>query len=1273
MTTQYTPILKLALPVQGELSGTWGDVVNDNITSMVEQAIAGLSVVNTWTTNSHVLTTANGTTAESRAAMLSLTDSGTALTGAGSVICPALSKVYIVKNGTAQVITVKTAAGSGIAVPVGKTMLVYCDGTNVLEAVDHIVTLSAGTLTITGLTTFASLKGTGAVTVTNILDEDNMASDSATALATQQSIKAYVDSQVGTVDTLSEILAIGNTSGANNLIIDNGQAITTNTINETTAASGVTIDSVLLKDDGVNATNLEITNLKANDGTSAGSIADSTGVVTLASSVLTTADINGGTIDGTTLGATTPSSVAATTGSFSSTLGVTGAATFSSTVAGAFNGTLGATTPASVAATTLSTTGDISLPDGAKAIFGAGSDLQIFHDGSNSYIQSTTGNLNFTTAGGAEFAVTAANNGAVTLFHDGSTKLATTATGIDVTGTVTADGLDVDTGDAGNGLNYGFDVKNAASGSATSYAMPAISWSNGGLRWASVHGERNPAGGYGGSFVVNTMNSSGSAVKRLGIDSGGDISFYEDTGTTAKFFWDASAESLGIGTSSPVSKLQVRNDSDTDYNPSTAAFNTILTLQNNTSGASNNALLSFTTESNGEWYIGGVQNSGNTAADFVFASRASGARAERMRIDASGNVGLGVVPSAWGSYYSTINAGSAGNLSFFTGQTNAPVANVGVNLYNDNTNFRYAATGAASFYQQYVGEHRWYNVASGGVGDIATPVQAMTLDASGDLTTTGAATFGGNVTGKNATFVTTTAASLISIGDTAAGTYSLLRMYGGSGKYNFQVGVQNNVNNAFEITPSTALGGTTFTTPALLIDGTTGAATFSSTLSVGNIATFTNDNQYLVFNRPTTGDFAYIGTASNTTGGSATDLGIRAENNLILGAGGYGADLTIATTGAATFGGTVDSKGQMIIRRTTSPNEQLRLASEDGIVSITAYNGVSTDRVAIHFVQDTTGTDYTPMVIDASGSVGIGVVPIAHHYKSLEIGNAGSQITGRTEADTYFMSGLYWSSSSTIKYAVSSVPVGYYNITNGAHSWNNSAAGTAGNDATINTAMTLDASGNLLVGASSTGEAHILQSSGASKLTLSVTNANATTPYGQKINFSAAAPNDATYYFLTCADTSATRATIRSNGGLANYSANDANLSDEREKNQFGLLGSTTACLREWEIVKYLYKDEDQTLDPKYGVIAQQVAPHCPEVITDWVKVKGVDEVLWTDEDELPEGVAVGDVKTAAVQQVDRIGVKEQQMFWMLVKSHQEALDTIDALTARIEALEGAK
>jgi hypothetical protein len=66
---------------------------------------------------------------------------------------------------------------------------------------------------------FDSLSGTGAVAITDIKDEDNMASDSATMLATQQSIKAYVDAQVDTVDTLSEVLAIGNTTGGTDVSV----------------------------------------------------------------------------------------------------------------------------------------------------------------------------------------------------------------------------------------------------------------------------------------------------------------------------------------------------------------------------------------------------------------------------------------------------------------------------------------------------------------------------------------------------------------------------------------------------------------------------------------------------------------------------------------------------------------------------------------------------------------------------------------------------------------------------------------------------------------------------------------------------------------------------------------------------------------------------------------------------------------------------------------------------------------------------------------------
>lgn len=88
--------------------------------------------------------------------------------------------------------------------------------------------------------------------------------------------------------------------------------------------------------------------------------------------------------------------------------------------------------------------GNVDFADNAKIVVGSGDDLQIYHDGSNSYIQSATGNLNITTANGAEFALTAVNNGAVSLFHDGSTKLATTSDGVNVTGRITADNITVD-------------------------------------------------------------------------------------------------------------------------------------------------------------------------------------------------------------------------------------------------------------------------------------------------------------------------------------------------------------------------------------------------------------------------------------------------------------------------------------------------------------------------------------------------------------------------------------------------------------------------------------------------------------------------------------------------------------------------------------------------------------------------------------------------------------------------------------------------------------
>jgi hypothetical protein len=125
------------------------------------------------------------------------------------------------------------------------------------------------------------------------------------------------------------------------------------------------------------------------------------------------------------------------------------------TVTGDITGTLATAAQPNITSvgtlTGLTTTGDINFGDDDKAIFGAGSDLQIFHNGVASVIQDNgTGNLfiqgssavNITNVGSSETYASFNENGASSLYYDNAVKLATTATGIDVTGTATMDGLD---------------------------------------------------------------------------------------------------------------------------------------------------------------------------------------------------------------------------------------------------------------------------------------------------------------------------------------------------------------------------------------------------------------------------------------------------------------------------------------------------------------------------------------------------------------------------------------------------------------------------------------------------------------------------------------------------------------------------------------------------------------------------------------------------------------------------------------------------------------
>lgn len=160
MASTYSTRLRLELMASGDQSGTWGTTTNTNLGTLVEAAIAGRAAVS-MTDADYTLTTANGTTDEARNMILNISG---ALTATRNVICPAVSKLYVVKNATTggQSIILKTASGSGVTIGNGLTSLVFCDGTNVVEGVNRVGDLDVtGTLVVTNDALFGATTTTG--------------------------------------------------------------------------------------------------------------------------------------------------------------------------------------------------------------------------------------------------------------------------------------------------------------------------------------------------------------------------------------------------------------------------------------------------------------------------------------------------------------------------------------------------------------------------------------------------------------------------------------------------------------------------------------------------------------------------------------------------------------------------------------------------------------------------------------------------------------------------------------------------------------------------------------------------------------------------------------------------------------------------------------------------------------------------------------------------------------------------------------------------------
>jgi len=220
------------------------------------------------------------------------------------------------------------------------------------------------------------------------------------------------------------------------------------------------------------------------------------------------------------------------------------------------------------------------------------------------------------------------------------------------------------------------------------------------------------SGGYASSINVGgTGNGLGYTSGELYFQNTNNAIVFANKASAGESMRITSAGYLGIGTSSPSRLLTVQ---------ATGTGN----VANFQSNAGPN--IAFTgTETSGRTYLlgEGLVTAGNFS---IYDSTAS---AERLVVDSSGNLGLGVTPSAW----SNINGGA---FQFGTGYgslysySNAPT--FGCNVYYTGVH-KYFANSQASAYQQYLGTHVWLVAPSGTAGNAVSFTQAMTLSNAGGL------------------------------------------------------------------------------------------------------------------------------------------------------------------------------------------------------------------------------------------------------------------------------------------------------------------------------------------------------------------------------------------------------------------------------------------------------------------------------------------------------------------------------------------------------------